>query len=136
MAGGIKADLNPGEDLLLEQLLRIEERCWWSHYLGDAAAFYRDELLAEGAVITRLGIFEHEASAEIGWGCGRWTAFTVKDARLPFRSDDAAVLVYTAVLTTAEDHAALPLAVSSTYLPRDGRWRLLLQHVSALPAAA
>jgi uncharacterized protein (TIGR02246 family) len=112
----------------LEQL----ERAGWRALSGpDGAAFYAD-LMADDGLMVFPGMIMTKADALAAIAAAEpWSSFELSDLR-SMRDSDVAVVAYTA--TARRGDATYTATMTSTYVQRDGRWRLLLHQQSPDPS--
>jgi len=107
------------------------ERQFWR---GDAE-FYRDNLTDDAVMVfpDPVGIMDRDATVAAIAGGARWQDVALEDVRVITIADDVAILVYRAVATRAGADDPYRTLASSTYVRRDGRWRLAVHQQT--PAA-
>ncbi|MGH3459027.1 nuclear transport factor 2 family protein [Aeromicrobium sp.] len=108
-------------------LLELEQRGWHSLCDGTGATFYSDLMtddavmvLANGAVMDRDAVV---ASLE---HAPPWHSYEINDVRLVDAGEETAALVYVGTGYRDGDQPAFVSLMSSTYVRREGRWRLAL----------
>lgn len=106
-----------------EELLRIE------HELGSASAdAYRRHLAGDALIVLPSGVLDREACIAAIEGSPAWDEFAIADARVLDLGPDAAVLTYR--WSSRRGAAPYDAFMSSAYVRRDGRWRLVLHQQS------
>jgi hypothetical protein len=108
-----------------DELLRLETDGWEALHQGTGRAYYSG-LLADdaGMLLPQVGLLSHDKALD-GMEGQPWSWFQIRNPLTVELSDDAAVLHYRvqARRDFQEEYQAL---ISSTYVRRDGRWRLAL----------
>jgi Domain of unknown function (DUF4440) len=121
------------DDTRAGALLDLERRGWDSLCDGSGHRFYGDLMtddavmvLANGATMTRADVVASLADAP------PWDGYDIADERVVDAGPDAATLVYrgTGHRRGGEDFVGV---MTSTYVRRDGGWRLALYTQNQLP---
>lgn len=112
-----------------EQLLALEKKFW----TGDSAFYEQnvDESCLIAFTRDMAGVMSNKDLAATVKSGNRWTNLEVDLKGLIRPSDDTAILSYEGHATreSGEDYAAL---VSSGYVKRDGRWKLVFHQQTPL----
>ncbi|WP_336921021.1 nuclear transport factor 2 family protein [Aquipuribacter sp. SD81] len=115
-----------------EELLGLERQGWDSLCRGTGDAFYgglmTDDalmVLADGTVLDREAVVASLADAP------PWDDYDIADVRTVRPTGDVATLVYTG--TGRRGDTTFIAVMSSTYVRRDGRWRLALYQQTVRP---
>lgn len=110
---------------LREELLELETAGWDALKNGTGRRHYAD-LLTEDAVmlLPGVGLLSHDKALD-GMDGQPWSWFQLRNPQVLRLGDDAAVLTYRAQARRdfQPEYQAL---MASTYVRRDGRWRLAL----------
>lgn len=114
---------------LERDLVRLEERFWKDGNDFYASNLEEDALLAFPKPVGVLT--KDEAIASLA-GAPRWSTVRFDDVRVVSLLDDAAVLVYEATARREGDAAPYTALVSTTYVNRDGAWKLAFHQQSPL----
>ena len=116
-----------------ETLFELEKRGAEALVSGGAADFYR-ELLTEDALMMVPGFVADKATFLAGASGGPgWKSFRIEAPRAVQLTPDCAVLQYrtTGARDGQPDYIAL---MSSTYVKRDGAWRLAFHQQTPMPS--
>jgi hypothetical protein len=119
----------------LDELLMLERR-GWDALCGTTGADFYGEIMTEdgvmvlsnGMVLPRSGVVESLRSAP------PWASYAIADVRLIELAAHAAALVYRGSARREGDEPAFEALMSSTYVRRDGAWRLALCQQTPIPA--
>jgi hypothetical protein len=115
-----------GGGMVHDELIDLERRGWeaLSASPDEATAFYDRVLDAEVAMLLPGGmVIDDRASALAAMGGQPWASYALADERVLALGDDAGVVLY-AVVAERSGAPAYSALVSSTYVRRDGGWRL------------
>lgn len=118
----------------IDDLRELEHRGWRSLCDGTGGDFYGDLMTGDGVMILAhgLALTREEVVASLA-AAPRWESYEIEDARVIPLSDVAAALVYTGHGHRAGDPPFVAL-MSSTYVRRDGRWRLAIYQQTPIPS--
>ncbi|GGI04208.1 nuclear transport factor 2 family protein [Egicoccus halophilus] len=111
-------------DEQLAQELEAAERAFWS--AGGDVEFYRDAVADELRCVFSVGILDRDATLRGVAQGAPWTDLELSELTVTPIAEDAAALVYRASAVPGGGGGRYETYVTSTYVRRDGRWRLLL----------
>ena len=112
-------------------LQSLERKGWEALSRSDGAAFYADLMADDGLMVFPGSVMtKPEAIAAIA-SAQPWSSFELRELRVT-SGNDVATVAYEA--SALRGDAAYEATMTSTYVRRDGRWRLILHQQS--PAGA
>lgn len=114
---------------LRQELLEVEELLWTGG--GDA---YRETLLDEALLIVPHQVLDKGETVAAIEAAARWDEVRFEDPNVVPLGADAAVVSYKGVGNQGD--VIYEALVSSTYVRRDGAWRLAFHHQTPLPEVA
>jgi hypothetical protein len=120
---------------LLDDLLELERAGWDALTTSAGGAFYADAMtedgimvLVNGAAIGRDDVVRTLDASE------PWARYDVTDAAAVPLTDDVAVLYYRVTALRDPEDPAFAGLLASTYVRRDGAWKLAFHQQTAVPA--
>lgn len=117
-------------DLKLE-LMALEERFWEASSMARSDLI-REYLTPDGLTVGAFGVLDRESTVQAATGQPPFEFWRIEDEpRLVELGDDCAVVVYRTTAKRA-GRKAFSALMSSTYVRRDGRWRLAFHHQTSL----
>lgn len=106
-----------------DELLALERQGWTALCDGTAAAFYGRTMTADGVMVLANGqVMTREDVVASLDGAPGWDGFDLAEVRTIPLGEDSSALVYRA--TARRGEVAFEGWMSSTYVRRDGAWRL------------
>jgi hypothetical protein len=114
---------------LTERLLALEREGWEALVAGCGAAYYREHLTPDALMAFPFGVISREAAIEAMEAAPPWERFELRDARVVALGEDGGVVVYS-VEAQRPGEAPYSAVISSTYVRRDGRWRMAFHQQS------
>jgi uncharacterized protein DUF4440 len=119
-------------DDLQEQLTGIERKLW-----TNDPGLYEDSLVEEALLVfPETGVITRDAAVEAirveNAEGRRWAEVHFHDVRTLRVSGEVAVLVYRVTARWEHEEAAISALASSTYVYRQGAWKLILHQQSPL----
>jgi len=118
----------------IEELLELEHQGWRSLCDGAGSDFYGGLMSEDGAMLLASGLSMDRSDVIASLAdAPPWERYEIVEPRLLSLADGAATLLYTgrAFRAGAEPFVAL---MASTYVRRDGVWRLALYQQTAVEA--
>lgn len=121
---------------LFDDLIEIEHEGWRSLCEGGGSDFYGEIMTAEGVMILAHGfaLTRSEVIASLA-DAPPWERYEIEGARVIPLSDGVASVVYTGRGFRPEEPPFAAL-MSSTYVRREGRWRLAIYQQTPVPETA
>lgn len=115
---------------LKETLLVLETRGWEAlSTAGRGAAFY-DELLSDDAsMVFPSGVMNRDECIAAIRSSTPWARYRIEEPRVLQLAEDCAVLLYK-VTARRKGEPTFVAMIGSTYVKRDGTWKLRLQQQS------
>lgn len=131
---GSSALKRKGGSPLIDRLLEIEERGWRALSSPDPATFC-EEWLADDAVMVVPGmVIDRTTFLQAVAGEQPWSSYRIEEPRAIQLTDEAAVLVYR-VTAQRDGQPEFAGILTSVYVEREGRLRLVLHQQTSLPTA-
>lgn len=111
------------------RLLELESAFWES--AGDPR-FYRENFADDGVMALSDGLMTKTQVVSAMEEASPWSTFTIDNVRFVDVGDDVTALVYTADAARDGRDGSYRAAISSVYVNRGGRWRLVLHQQTPL----
>jgi hypothetical protein len=112
-------------DDLPARLMREENAGWEAIRDGRGGAYFGAKLTDDAAMVLPEGVLNRQEAVE-SLHASSWDSFELHDPTLVRLGDHAGVLVCRATVTTGED--VYEAWISTTYLWRDGGWKIAARH--------
>lgn len=110
---------------LRETLSALETAGWEALKAGTGRRFYAEVLTPDAVMLLpQVGLLEHDRALD-GMDGQPWSWFQLRNPQVVPLGDDAAVLTYR-VQARRDFQPEYQALVSSTYVRRDGQWRMAL----------
>jgi hypothetical protein len=108
---------------LEETLIEAERDGWSALTTPEAGAYYREHLAGGALMAFPFGVLDRDQAIEAMESAPPWAEFEMRDPRVVALTEDSGVIVYSVVAHRSGEppYAAV---ISSTYVRRDGGWRL------------
>jgi uncharacterized protein (TIGR02246 family) len=110
------------------EIEELERRGWAALSGPDGAAFYQDAMAEEGLMVFPGMVMDKATAIATIREVQPWSIFELSDVRIT-GDDNAALVTYRAKAQRAGE-PEYEAVMSSVYVRRDGRWRLLLHQQS------
>ena len=131
---GVVGTLPDVDDALPAELEAVERAGWDALCAGTGGGFYADVMTEDGVMVLAHGqVMGRDAVVESLAGAPAWDRYELADLTVVPAGPDAATLVYRATAHRA-DAPPFTALMTSTYVRRDGRWRLTVYTQTPLPA--
>jgi hypothetical protein len=116
-----------GDDGARDEVLKLEERFWLQG--GGDPDFWRTHFAEDGVVALPFGLLDKEQTVAAMEQAQPWATVRMDDLRVVPISDTVVLVAYraTGTRTDADDYVAV---VGSTYVRREGGWKLLFHQQS------
>jgi hypothetical protein len=114
---------------LAQELIQVERRGWEALCSDDAVAYYRRHLIEEALMAFPFGLMDREEALGAMEAARPWSHYDMKEPRVIALAPDCGVVVY-AVTAQREGEDPFSAVVSSTFVRRDGEWRLAFHQQS------
>ncbi len=115
-----------------EELLELEHQGWRSLCDGTGSDFYGALMTEDGAMLLASGLSMDRAQVIASLAdAAPWERYEIIEPRLLPLADGASTLLYTGRAYRMEDEPFVAL-MASTYVHRDGVWRLALYQQTAV----
>jgi hypothetical protein len=121
--------------MLLDEVKALEDEGWRSLCGGTGADFYGRVMTADGLMILAHGqVLDRQAVVDSLKGAPPWRHYEIADERVIVLGGHQAALVYTGRAYREGPEPAFVALMSSTYVRREGAWRLALYQQTPVPA--
>ncbi len=120
---------------MIDELEALEREGWAALTGPDGAAFYAEVMADDGLMVFPGMVLDKTATITAIAGAPPWQSFELDDVRQIMAASDSGIVTYRAKARRAGEDEYVAL-MSSVYVRREGRWRLLLHQQSPIPAAA
>jgi hypothetical protein len=121
--------------MLLDEVKALEDAGWRSLCSGTGGDFYGRVMTADGLMVLAHGqVLDRQAAVDSLNGAPPWRHYEIADERLIVLGEHQAALVYTGRAYREGPEAAFTALMSSTYVRREGAWRLALYQQTPVPA--
>ncbi len=108
----------------LEETLIEAERDGWSALTTPAGgAYYREHLADDALMAFAFGVLDREQAIEAMQSAPPWAEFEMRDPRVVALTEDSGVVVYSVVAHRSSE-PSYSAVISSTFVRRDGGWKL------------
>ncbi len=121
-------------DRIERQLLALEDRGWSALSSTGGADFYDEHLTDDARMVFPFGVMTRADSVEAMRAAPPWSRYQIDDPTVVQLTPDSAVLTYRAI-AQREGQPEYRAWVSSTYVRRDGRWKMALHQQTPLQDA-
>lgn len=119
----------------MDELLRLERRGWDSLCDSTGADFYGQIMTDDGVMILAHGfVLNRQQVIDSLNGAPSWSRYEISEERLVRLDDSSAVLVYRGAAWRGGAEPEFRAWMASTYVKRDGRWRLASYQQTPIPA--
>lgn len=110
-------------------LLELEHEGWRALSTADGAAYYADRLADDALMAFPFGLLDREQTLAAMAAAPPWRTYEIRDAVVVPLTDDCGLVVYA---VTAQRVGDEPFSawISSTYVRRDGEWKLAFHQQS------
>ena len=113
---------------LAGEIERLERDGWTALSSAGGAAFYEDLMADDGLMVFPGSVMDKTTAIAAIRGAGPWSTFELEDLRVA-GDDTASVIAYRARARRG-DAKPYEAEMSSVYVRRAGRWRLLVHQQS------
>lgn len=118
----------------IDELSALEHRGWNALCTGAGGDFYGELMTEDGVMVLAHGFaMTREEVIQSLDGAPPWDRYEIEDERVIVLADGAACLVYTGRGHRTGEPPFVAL-MASTYVRRDGRWRLAVYQQTPIPA--
>ena len=104
-------------------LIDVEREGWEALSSGRGGAYYREHLADNALMAFPFGVMTRDEAIAAMESAPPWASFELKDPRVVELTEDSGVVVY-AVEARREGQEPYSAVVSSTFVRRDGVWKL------------
>lgn len=112
-------------DEVRDELLALETAGWEALHQGAGRRFYAGVLTPDAVMLLpQVGLLRHDAALE-GMDGQPWSWFQIRNPQVVVLDAEAAVLTYR-VQARRDFQPEYQALIASTYVRRDGAWRLAL----------
>jgi hypothetical protein len=112
-----------------QELIDLERRGWQALSTPDGADHYRGHMADDGLMAFPFGVMDKEQALAGIEDAEPWSTFELSEPRVVALGPDAGVVVYR-VHARREGDEPLSAVVSSTFVRRDGDWKLAFHQQS------
>jgi hypothetical protein len=116
-------------DSLARELIQVERRGWEALCSDDAVAYYREHLTEDALMAFPFGLMDRDAALSAMATATPWSRYEIQDPRVIPLGPDCGVVVY-AVTAQREGEQPFSAFLSSTFVRRDGDWKLAFHQQS------
>ena len=120
-------DMSP--ESLAQELIEVERRGWEALCSDDAVTYYGQHLVEDALMAFPFGLMDREEALSAMEATQPWSRYDMKEPRVIALSPDCGVVVY-AVTAQREGQDPFSAVMSSTFVRRDGEWRLAFHQQS------
>jgi hypothetical protein len=120
---------------MTDSLLELEERGWQALSSPDPVAFCEEWLADEALIIVPGMVIDRETFLRAVTHEQPWAGHQIEDPQTVWLADDSAALVYR-VRAQRDGQPEFAGLLTSVYVKRDGRWRLLLHQQTPIPSTS
>ena len=117
---------------MAHELEGLERRGWEALSGPDGAAFYADLMADDGVMVFPGMVLDRHRTLRAIAAEPPWSEFDLSDLRVIEAGPDSGVVVYRANARRAGE-APYHALMSTAYVRRDGRWRLVLHQQTPFP---
>jgi|tagenome__1003787_1003787.scaffolds.fasta_scaffold20857466_2 hypothetical protein len=114
---------------LAQEPIETERRGWEALCSDDAVTYYRRHLLEDAVMAFPFGLMDREEALSAMEAAQPWSRYDMKEPRVVLLDPDCGVVVY-AVTAQREGQDLFSAVMSSTFVRRDGEWRLAFHQQS------
>jgi hypothetical protein len=111
------------------ELVQVERRGWEALCSADAEAYYRQHMTAEALMAFPFGVMNRQEALNAMAGADPWSRYEMLSPRVIPLGPDSGVVVYS-VTAQREGQAPFSAVISSTFVRRDGEWKLAFHQQS------
>jgi hypothetical protein len=112
-----------------QELIQVERKGWEALCSAEAVTYYRQHLAEDALMAFPFGVMDRDEVLSAMAAAGPWASFDMETPRVIQLGPDCGVLVY-AVSAQREGQETFSAVLSSTFVRRDGRWRLAFHQQS------
>jgi hypothetical protein len=111
------------------ELIQIERRGWEALCSADAGAYYRQHMTEEALMAFPFGVMDRQAALNAMADAEPWSRYEIVNPQVVPLGPDSGVVVYS---VTAQRAGQPPFSavLSSTFVRRDGEWKLAFHQQS------
>ena len=111
-----------------DELIQIERHGWEALCSSDADAYYRRHL-TEDAMAFPFGVLNREEALDAMARADPWSRYEMEDPKVVRLGPDSGIVVYS-VTAQRDGQDPFSAVLSSTFVRRDGEWRLAFHQQS------
>jgi hypothetical protein len=116
-------------DSMAQELIMVERRGWDALCSNDAVAYYRGHLTEDAVMAFPFGVMGREEALSAMATAEPWSHYDMKAPTVIPLTSDAGVVVY-GVRAQREGQEPFSAVLSSTFVRRDGEWKLAFHQQS------
>jgi hypothetical protein len=116
-------------DSLAQELIQVERRGWDALCSDDAVSYYKAHLTDDAIMAFPFGIMRREEALSAMAAAEPWSQYDMEDPTVIALGPDSGVVVY-GVTAQRVGQAPFSAVLSSTFVRRDGDWRLAFHQQS------
>lgn len=105
------------------RLVDVEREGWEALSSGRGGAYYREHLTDDALMAFSFGVMTRDEAIAAMESAPPWASYEMKDPRVVELTEDSGVVVY-AVEARRDGQEPYSAVVSSTFVRRDGVWKL------------
>ncbi len=112
-----------------DELIRLEREGWEALSSGRGGDYYREHLTDDAVMAFPFGVLTRKVTIQAMESAPPWSTYEIEDTRVVELTEDSGMVVYRATAQRAGEEA-YSAVVSSTYVRRDGVWKLAFHQQS------
>src|SRR5919107_4050053 len=108
---------------LAQELIQVEQRGWEALCTDEASAYYQMHLTDDALMAFPFGVMDRQGAFNAMATASPWSTFHIEAPQVVALSPDCGVVVYS-VTAQREGQEPFSAIISSTFVRREGDWRL------------
>lgn len=114
---------------LAQELIQVEQRGWEALCTGQASAYYHEHLADNALMAFPFGVMDRREALDAMAAADPWSSFHLEAPQVVTLGPDSGVVVYS-VTAQREGQEPFSAIVSSTFVRREGEWKLAFHQQS------
>ena len=111
------------------ELIQVERRGWEALCSDEAEVYYRQHMTEDALMAFPFGVMDKEEALSAMAGAVPWSHYEMQNPRVVPLGQDSGVVVYS-VTAQREGQDPFSAVLSSTFVRRDGDWKLAFHQQS------
>ncbi len=113
----------------LAHLVDLERLGWEALSSGDGGRYYSEHLTSDAVMAFSFGVLTRQQALEAMASAPAWSTYDMQDPQVVALTPDSGIVVYR-VVAQRPGQPVYTATISSTYVRRDGTWRLAFHQQS------